>query len=83
MYKCPICGFRTIRLFALKQHVRRGHMLTVCPVCGKNYVNIYQHFYVNAFIDDSHLILCYLYTRYKLDVSAKRKIKELLSVEVQ
>jgi transcription elongation factor Elf1 len=79
MYRCPICGFKTIRLFALKQHVRRGHILTVCPVCGKNYSNIYQHFYTHAYSDSQHLVLCYLYTRYRLLSSAKKKVKELLS----
>ncbi|AZG03540.1 hypothetical protein [Sulfolobus spindle-shaped virus] len=78
MYRCPICGFKTIRLFALKQHARHVHVLTVCPVCKKEYLNIYQHFYVNAYSDNKHLVLCYLFTTNKLKSFAKRKVKELL-----
>jgi len=81
MYKCPVCGFRTIRLFALKQHARRAHILTKCPVCKKEYLNIYQHFYVHAYNDSQHLVLCYLFTTNKLGVSQRQKVKELLEVQ--
>ena len=81
MYKCPLCQFTTTRLFALKLHARQIHVLTVCPVCKKEYLNIYQHFYVHAYNDSQHLVLCYLFTTSKLKSFAKRKVKELLKVD--
>ena len=81
MYRCPICGLRTIRLFALKQHARHAHVLNQCPVCKKEYLNVCQHFYVHAYNDNKHLILCYLFTTNKLRSFAKRKVKELLKDE--
>ncbi|ACZ35772.1 zinc-finger domain protein [Sulfolobus spindle-shaped virus 7] len=79
MFKCPICGFITIRLFALKQHVRRNHTLDKCPVCNQKYTRLNQHFYYKSDID--HLLYCYLFSTYKLPHHTRLAIKKHLEVE--
>ncbi|AZG03121.1 hypothetical protein [Sulfolobus spindle-shaped virus] len=78
MFRCPICGFTTIRLFALKQHTRRNHVLNKCPVCNNSYIRLNQHFYGKYDID--HLVYCYLFTTYKLPKSVRLAIKRKLEV---
>ena len=81
-YKCPFCGFRAAKLCGVKEHARRKHLLNVltkCPACGRQYNNVYNHFYMHAYSDSQHLVLCYLFTKYKLLNSAIRKVKKLLS----
>jgi len=54
-YKCPFCGFRAAKLCGIREHVRRKHMTSIlvkCPVCGRQYNNVYNHFYMHAYKDD-------------------------------
>jgi hypothetical protein len=82
-YKCPFCEFKAAKLCGIKEHVRRKHLSNVlakCPACGRRYNNIRNHFYMHAYRDDDHLVLCYLFTKYKLN-SVIGRVKELLKSE--
>ncbi|SAI84246.1 Fuselloviral protein SSV2p19, partial [Saccharolobus solfataricus] len=79
MFKCPICGFTSVTLFAVKQHARKNHILTKCPVCNTEYRHLNQHFYFQS--DMEHLIYCYLFGSYKLPFHVRLAIKRKLQVE--
>ncbi|CAA30194.1 zinc-finger domain protein [Sulfolobus spindle-shaped virus 1] len=79
MFRCPICGFKTLRLFALKQHTRREHVLVKCPICGFTGKHLSQHFYSRYDID--HLIYCYLFSSFRLPKNVRLAIKRKLEVE--
>ncbi|ABV26214.1 zinc-finger domain protein [Sulfolobus spindle-shaped virus 4] len=79
LFRCPVCGFTSVTLFAVKQHARKNHTLTKCPVCQKSYRRLNQHFYSQT--DIEHLTYCYLYSTYKLPYHVRLTIKNKLRVE--
>jgi len=75
MFKCPYpgCDFISSTLFGLKTHFKQKHRgITVCPVCGKYYRNLYAHVKNKAKYDEKHLIFYYL-------LSNNRRSKELIN----
>ncbi|ACZ35742.1 zinc finger protein [Sulfolobus spindle-shaped virus 6] len=79
MFKCPMCDFVSVTLFAVKQHARREHTLTKCPVCQKQYRHLNQHFYFQY--DMEHLVFAFLFSKYKLPYHVRLTIKKKLEVE--
>ena len=81
-YKCPVCGYVSNTLHALKMHFKKVHLKEgTCPICGKSYRCIERHVYQHAKRDREHLRIYYLVSSCKLKNELRDKSIEILERE--
>jgi DNA-directed RNA polymerase subunit RPC12/RpoP len=62
VFRCPICSFKAKTLWGLITHVRKTHNNGVCPICGRKFKQISQHYLNLSQACEKHKIMYILTT---------------------